>query len=109
VLERNWAAQQERPQPRLLPGIGFPAGRTAAGEQHLQGRRLKALNVAQINRHACARIDGAEVRLRQFLRADNVRTTMKTISSSLMMWSFAPNRYLNTGMELRPGMPLQLS
>ena len=36
-------------------------------------------------------------------------TTRNTSSSSLMVWSLEPNRYLRMGMELSPGMPLQLT
>ena len=36
-------------------------------------------------------------------------TTAKTISSSWMVWSLEPKRYLRMGMELSPGMPVQLS
>ncbi len=35
-------------------------------------------------------------------------TSRNTISSSVILWSFEPNRYFRIGIELSPGMPVQL-
>jgi len=65
--------------------------------------------VAEVNGLAGAGIDGAEIGLIEFLRADDVGHDGKDDFVVLDGVVLEPKRYLMMGMELSPGMPFQLS